>query len=186
NGSLSQFGLRFWDYVGDHIDGLAAIMGDDSIQVASVRYSDRYLQSPAYILLLASLLEPILVKMKSHDATIFTMFKDNDRLGSKIYHDWCDQEHFRDFTLSWLKERNDIFFDLEVADSNREIPHGRKLEVSFSNGVMVRIRFDQGVGYWRFDRSPDFNFSKEVEELVDELISRLSTLSVRNSESWET
>src|SRR5690606_40383710 len=73
NGSLSQFGLRFWDYVGDHIDGLAALMRDDSIQVASVRYSDRYLQSPAYILLLASLLEPILVKMKSHDATIFTM-----------------------------------------------------------------------------------------------------------------
>src|SRR5690606_27292744 len=161
---LYSFPTRRSSDLGDHIDGLAALMRDDSIQVASVRYSDRYLQSPAYILLLASLLEPILVKMKSHDATIFTMFKDHERIGSKIYHDWCDQQHFRDFTLSWLKEQNDIFFDLEIADSNREIPHGRKLEVSLSNGALIRIRFDQGVGDWRFGRSYDFDFLNQVDE----------------------
>ncbi|MDO6749033.1 hypothetical protein, partial [Gilvimarinus sp. 1_MG-2023] len=97
-----------------------------------------------------------------------------------------DEQHFRDFTLGWLSKRSGVYFDLEVVDSNRDIPHSRKLDIAFSNGSLLRIRFDQGVGYWRLGGSPNFDFSEEADVLIDGMSDRLATLKVHNSESWET
>lgn len=34
-------------------------------------------------------------------------------------------------------------FDMEIVSANREIPHHRKLEINFSDGRTLVVRFDQ-------------------------------------------
>tara|TARA_R110002167_G_scaffold366385_1_gene595643 strand:+ start:3579 stop:9878 length:6300 start_codon:yes stop_codon:yes gene_type:complete len=186
NGSLSQFGQRFWEYLGEQFDGLSEILTDDAVRVTSLRYSDRYLQSPSYILMLTSMLATMAARMDGHNATVHTLFKQHDRRTYKLFHDWSDEAHFRDFTLGWLSDQTGVYFDLDIADSNRDIPHSRKLEVEFSNGRLLRIRFDQGVGYWRLEGATHFDFTKDSDWLIDDMGNRSRSLTVRNSESWET
>jgi DEAD/DEAH box helicase domain-containing protein len=186
NGSLSQFGQRFWEYLGERFDGLSEILMDDAVRITSLRYSDRYLQSPSYILMLTSMLAPMAARMDGHNATVHTLFKQHDRRPFKLFHDWSDEAHFRDFTLGWLSDQTGVYFDLDIADSNRDIPHSRKLEVEFSNGRRLRIRFDQGVGYWRLEGATHFDFTKDSDWLIDDMGNRSRSLTVRNSESWET
>ena len=70
--------------------------------------------------------------------------------------------------------------------TNRDIPHHRKLEISFSNGVLLRVRFDQGVGYWRLEGATNFEFSEDSGWLVDDVGKRMSAIKIRSVESWAT
>ena len=187
DGSLRDFGKRFWEYLLEHVDGLKEILSVEGSAVASIAYSDRYLQCPSYILLLTSLLEPVASKLvEGRSATLKTLFKRKDRSGYKMFHDWDDQQHFEDFIQAWIIDQCGTNVDLELKNSNRDIPHHRKLEVEFTNGVTLRIRFDQGVGYWRLDGRTHYDFSENIDVLVEDVGTRMSTLRVRHSESWAT
>ena len=187
NGNLRSFGKRFWAYLCEHVDDLDERLNGKTVYVTSVSYSDRYLQCPAYVVMLASLLAPIASTLdKGQVATVKTLFKYKDRTGYKMFHDWSDQGHFEDFTKSWLADQCKADFELDVVNANRDIPHHRKLDVRFSDDSLLRIRFDQGVGYWRLNGPINFDFSEEVAWLEDDLAKRISALKVGNSESWET
>ncbi|WP_348253742.1 hypothetical protein, partial [Salmonella enterica] len=69
-----------------------------------------------------------------------------------------------------------------------DIAHHRKLMVSFSNGQALKIRFDQGRGYWRmvFARAyRDFDFNDDVASQLGNMAEACVEGQVDNSEeSW--
>ena len=187
DGNIRNFGKRFWEYLATHVEGIDRLLNDDGVEVTAISYSDRYLQCPSYVLMITSLLVPFAKKLAStQPTTIKTLFKSNDRSGYKMFHDWDNQDQFEAFTKAWLKDQSGAVPDLDIVRTNRDIPHHRKLEISFSNGTLLRVRFDQGVGYWRLEGATNFEFSEDPGWLVDDIGKRMSAIKVRSVESWAT
>ena len=82
---------------------------------------------------------------------------------SLLWHDWADHEQ-RDAAL--LAALEYVGFNADVY-SEAAIEHGRMLRLTFESGHQVRIRLDQGMSYWRADRTPGqsylnaFNFKAD-------------------------
>jgi ATP-dependent helicase YprA (DUF1998 family) len=187
DGNLRNFGKRFWDYLSEEVEGLASCLNSDEIAVTAMSYTDRYLQSPAYILMLTSILAPIAEKLTADkNGSLKTLFKMKDRSGHLMFHDWAEDDHFEEFTKAWLLDQCRVNFDLDVVNANRDIPHHRKLEIKLSDGRTLIVRFDQGVGYWRVEGNSKFDFSEDVDYLVGTTKDRIGSLKVRSLESWAT
>ena len=189
NGPLSQFGQRFWDVVFDGHDKAQTLMKTN--RVTHIHYTDRYLQNPVALALLSALLNPLKTLMtQDADVAIETLFKNKDRLGNRPFHDWMSEADFQDFADQWFTASLGKAADIRVFDYSRDIPHHRKLMLSFDNGQVLKIRFDQGMGYWRIDfpyiwRSFDFN---------DDVTSQLHNMAkacqegkvINGEENWST
>lgn len=187
DGNLRNFGTRFWNYLSEKVEGLSTYLNSDGISVVAMSYTDRYLQSPAYIFMLTSILAPIASKLDAgKNGSLKTLFKMKDRSGYLMFHDWAEDDHFEEFTKAWLSDQCGVSFDLDVVNTNREIPHHRKLEINFPDGQILIVRFDQGVGYWRVEGNTKFDFSEDVDYLVNTTKDRIGMLKVRSSESWAT
>lgn len=77
--------------------------------------------------------------------TLDTLFKDKDRPGNRPFHDWMSIADFQDFADQWFAAALGRPVELTVFDSPRDIPHHRKLTVTFEDGQVLKIRFDQGM-----------------------------------------
>lgn len=56
----------------------------------------------------------------------------------------------------------------------RDTPHGRTLELSFQSGKVLRLRFDQGVSYWRCsNRSTRFDFAETSADRAAKDLGRI-------------
>jgi len=77
-----------------------------------------------------------------------------------------------------------------VCDSPRDIPHHRKLTLAFEDGQVLKIRFDQGMGYWRINFASkwyNFDFNDNVSFQSGNMALACKEGSVANSEeSWAT
>lgn len=187
DGNLRNFGKRFWNYLSEEVEGLASCLNSEEVSITSLSYTDRYLQSPAYILMLTSILSPIAAKLDANkNGSLKTLFKMKDRSGHLMFHDWAEDDHFEEFTKAWLLDQCRVNFDLDVVNANRDIPHHRKLEIKLSDGRTLIVRFDQGVGYWRVEGNSKFDFSEDVDYLVGTTKDRIGSLKVRSLESWAT
>jgi hypothetical protein len=62
--------------------------------------------------------------------------------------------------------------------------------VSFDNGQALKIRFDQGMGYWRINFARawrDFNFNDDVSFQLGNMAQACAEgLVVNSEESWAT
>lgn len=69
-------------------------------------------------------------------------------------------------------------------------PHHRKLTVTFEDGQVLKIRFDQGMGYWRINFSSQwhyFDFRDDVSFQLVKMAQACKEGNVANSEeSWAT
>lgn len=189
NGPLSQFGQRFWDMLfNDHKEALSLIKNK---RITRVHYTDRYLQNPVALALLGALMQP-LKPLLADDAELAldTLFKPKNRLGNRPFHDWKSEADFQDFADQWFAAAMGKAVDIVVFDSSREVPHHRKLTVTFDNGQTLKIRFDQGMGYWRIDFPyvwRNFDFSDDVAFQLGKMAQACLEGKVLNSEeSWAT
>lgn len=152
NGPLSQFGQRFWDVLFNDHEEAQSLM--NNTRITGVHYTDRYLQNPVALALLGSILRPLKTKLTDGaEVTLDTLFKDKDRPGNRPFHDWMSIADFQDFADQWFAAALGRPVELTVFDSPRDIPHHRKLTVTFEDGQVLKIRFDQGMGYWRINFS---------------------------------
>ncbi|SFR09045.1 hypothetical protein SAMN04487773_2469 [Enterobacter sp. kpr-6] len=189
NGPFSQFGQRFWDVLFDGHEKVQNLMKTN--RITHIHYTDRYLQNPVALALLSTLLKPLKTLMtKDAEVVIDTLFKNKDRPGNRPSHDWMSEADFQDFADQWFAASMGKAADITVFDYPRDIPHHRKLMVNFDNGQVLKIRFDQGMGYWRIDfpyvwRSFDFN---------DDVTSQLHKMAkackegkvINGEENWST
>lgn len=189
NGPLSQFGQRFWDVLFNDHEEAQSLM--NNTRITGVHYTDRYLQNPVALALLGSILRPLKTKLTDGaEVTLDTLFKDKDRPGNRPFHDWMSIADFQDFADQWLAAALGRPVELTVFDSPRDIPHHRKLTVTFEDGQVLKIRFDQGMGYWRINFSSQwhyFDFRDDVSFQLVKMAQACKEGNVANSEeSWAT
>lgn len=189
NGPLSQFGQRFWDVLFNDHEEAQSLM--NNTRITGVNYTDRYLQNPVALALLGSILRPLKTKLTDGaEVTLDTLFKDKDRPGNRPFHDWMSIADFQDFADQWFAAALGRPVELTVFDSPRDIPHHRKLTVTFEDGQVLKIRFDQGMGYWRINFSSQwhyFDFRDDVSFQLVKMAQACKEGNVANSEeSWAT
>lgn len=189
NGPLSQFGQRFWDVLFNDHEEAQSLM--NNTRITGVHYTDRYLQNPVALALLGSILRPLKTKLTDGaEVTLDTLFKDKDRPGNRPFHDWMGIADFQDFADQWFAAALGRPVELTVFDSPRDIPHHRKLTVTFEDGQVLKIRFDQGMGYWRINFSSQwhyFDFRDDVSFQLVKMAQACKEGNVANSEeSWAT
>ena len=189
NGPLSQFGQRFWDVLFNDHEEAQSLM--NNTRITGVHYTDRYLQNPVALALLGSILRPLKTKLTDGaEVTLDTLFKDKDRPGNRPFHDWMSIADFQDFADQWCSAALGRPVELTVFDSPRDIPHHRKLTVTFEDGQVLKIRFDQGMGYWRINFSSQwhyFDFRDDVSFQLVKMAQACKEGNVANSEeSWAT
>lgn len=189
NGPLLTFGDRFWALISEKPQ-IAEVLA--TATVSRIHYSDRYIQNPAVITILGTLLKFLKGRIAS-DAKfqISTLFKSGKLQGRKAFDDWARQDDFEFFASKWLSAMAGRTVDLVVEASNRDVPHRRRLDLDFEDGRSLRVRFDQGIAYWqvRFSSHADmwFDFDLEAQDQLMHMAKVVETAKVQNSEQkWST
>lgn len=189
NGPVSQFGQRFWNLLTESQDDIQRLLTE--CRVTRIHYSDRYLQNPVALALLGGLLKTLKPMLTQEaEVTIDTLFRSKERPGNKPFHDWMSEADFQDFADQWFAASMGRAVEIQAFNSGRDIPHHRKLMVSFDNGQALKIRFDQGMGYWRINFARawrDFNFNDDVSFQLGNMAQACAEgLVVNSEESWAT
>ncbi|RLP54977.1 MAG: DEAD/DEAH box helicase [Ketobacter sp.] len=189
NGNISNFGMRLFEMLAKESEAFGTAL--NSKKIRTIHYSDRYLQSPTSILMLESLIRPLKDRMlEEASVKVKSLFKTKDRVGSRVFHDWCYKQDFEAFAKKWLSRGCDAQVEFDVCDYARDIPHHRMLNIEFESGPSVRIRFDQGVGYWRlFFRNTRDSYLDMRDSAEDQVLtlSRVGgAIKVQNSDNWAT
>ncbi len=191
NGSLNHFGGAFWTLLLEHDEGLRKLLSEE--QLMSISYSDRYIQTPASMLLIAEIINA-LCKYKSEisSITINTLYQEKERMGKCLHHDWQDKDEFVEGYKKWLEYLSSTDTTVVCHMNRRDIPHRRQLILAFSSGRKVSLKFDQGVGYWQlYEPNSHYstvlhNFNSDIDIQLGSLQKLQKSLSVRNSEDWST
>jgi hypothetical protein len=190
NGSLLQFGERFWELLGAKERQVADVISTANIK--KLTYSDRYIQNPAVVTILGSVLKSLKSRISANSVVqVKTLFKSGRMQGRKVFDDWASQDDFEFFARNWLSAMIGCQIQLIVESSNREIPHHRALELEFEDGRALKVRFDQGVAYWqvRFGSHSDmwFDFDQASQDQLMHMARVVETARVQNSEQkWAT
>ena len=92
NGEIKTFGDRFWTLIGDTFPSLKKDF--EGSLLSEIKYTDRYLQSPWYIILFGELIRalPRSVDTSFELQTLFSIKLANGKL---INHDWSDSNNSR-------------------------------------------------------------------------------------------
>lgn len=155
DGNLRAFGQRFWEHVKDQHGAVKDILENESEQLLSISYTDRYLHSPVNLALLFQVVKGLRgtignERASDFDLKLVTTWKNAPQppyyYQNKIKHDWHDSAQ-RDEVIKLLFDEPGINFSLEVKDK-ADTSHGRFLEAKFSSGRTLVVRFDQGVSFW--------------------------------------
>lgn len=190
NGSLLQFGERFWQLLGASDQQVAQAISTTKIK--KIIYSDRYIQNPAVITILGSVLKSLKSRLSEGAAVqVITLFKSGKIQRKKAFDDWTNQDDFELFACNWLSAMVGEKINFYVESSNRDIPHHRKLHLELDDGSVLKIRFDQGVAYWqvRFGSHSDmwFNFDLPPKDQLMHMARVVETARIQNSEQkWST
>lgn len=154
DGSLQGFGKRFFDLVvTEHIASKNLLNKDD--EIVKVLYSDRYLFTPLSIALLADVISGLreIVGVGRWAISKFDIVTANcrpsgeNRAKNTVWADWNDTS-IRDEVVKSTFDYMGIETSIQ-SGSTAITGHGRLLEIEFSSGSRLTIRFDQGVSYWR-------------------------------------
>ena len=116
--------------------------------VENVTYTDRYLISPISIGLVISIFAHVKATMGIRDFEIITCHPSpsGDKKPYCIADNFCNVDDVNDFIDSVCRTYGINVYP-EFASKN-DIDHGRCLTFTLTNGEVVRILFDQGMGYW--------------------------------------
>ena len=190
NGRYTSFGIKFWAFIAEQDERISRALSQSKIQ--KISYSDRYLQNPVAIALLGSIffaLKPAIEQ--SAEVSIHTLFKSVQLAGKRIHDDWCDQDDYEKYAKTWLSGMTGRPLNLAMAGSNREIPHSRQLSITFNDGHKLKLRLDQGFGYWRlkFNNFNDnfFDFNASANEQLTLMVERVERAEVNNfDQKWST
>lgn len=184
DGPVRSFGARFWKLIGASVDQPLDVLMQGGLK--SVSYTDRYLQSPALLAILGSVLQSMKNWFDDRvDVEVRTAFHAKHRTANRVFDDWTEQGDFARFATQWLSKMTGSAVGVVIARSNRDIAHHRTLKLEFEHGRWLEIRLDQGFGYWqiRCAASEDrwFDFGLPVEDQLMHLARIAEGAQVKGS-----
>lgn len=155
DGTLQGFGKRLWKTILSEHPATSSLFREESADISVITYTDRYLFTPLSLALLAQVLDGLretvgLGRWAIDEIQIFTTARrqaGDNRTRNTLWSDWDDNQRRDEVAKSTLE-----YLGIEatiVSASNTATAHGRVLEVDFSSGRRLTLRFDQGVSYWR-------------------------------------
>ncbi|WP_342208494.1 DEAD/DEAH box helicase [Shewanella xiamenensis] len=191
NGKLLQFGERFWMHLFKGDSNLLKLLSNKDIE--SVHYSDRYIQSPSTLLMLAEIISALCsVKPSINSIKISTLFHTKEKSGVFLHHDWTNESDFISAYQMWIESKAGIKPEVICHNSKLDIAHRRQLNLILKGGEVVSIKLDQGLGYWNI-KDPFSKYSTVRFEFGNDLRGQLNFLKkieadsvVTNSNSWST
>ncbi|MEM0514269.1 DEAD/DEAH box helicase [Pseudoalteromonas sp. YIC-827] len=191
NGSLIAFGDKFWSEILTTNPELNSLL--ESGQVNSIKYSDRYIQNPSSMMMLAEIFSSICKRFNSvQSIALESLYHTKDRLGKFLHHDWQDEDDFVLAYKVWLEYKTGIKPQFNCYQARRDIAHRRLLILEMGSGQQLTIKLDQGVGYWQLKEnysrfsSVKFDFYTTIEAQLKSLKELEPNLAVKNSEDWST
>lgn len=187
--SVNDFAEKFWAKVLP-ISKLHDLVNDEVIEI---EYSDRYLQSPANIILITSLLKGIkkLLGIRPR-LTITTCFRNKQIQDEKLYSDFSKREVFDSFFINYFEDQLSQKLNLQIPDS--KIDHARFLLFRLKSGKKIELRLDQGVGFWQIKyiewpkvkEDRDFPFNESFQKQLLWVKRQETNLCVRSEENFKT
>jgi DEAD/DEAH box helicase domain-containing protein len=185
NGPVTAFGKAFWQQLSQQFEPLQQALATQKL--VSISYSDRYLQSPWSLMLLAEIINT-LPNTHKPALTINTLFARKDRQGYQVHHDWLHESDFAEVYQGWFKHVIGLPVTLNIATARHQLAHRRLMVLQFASGLQVMIRFDQGVGYWVLERnlSNAFDFAATAEEQCIQIAKLSAAGKIKNSFGWST
>lgn len=169
DGAAQGFGGRFWSLLRTASPKLAARLDDEADPLQKVSYSDRYLRNPLAMSLLVDLvyaLTQTACGSNRFDVEVVSQTFANIRQNYGRWWDDWDNHSDRDSVLQQVLLDCDLTARVHSVDAE-QIEHARILELHFESGLQLRLRLDQGVSFWRQQRShyqPRFGFAQSVAE----------------------
>ncbi|TCM67538.1 uncharacterized protein DUF1998 [Acinetobacter calcoaceticus] len=158
NDSVDGFAQKFWSKILP-VSKLNNLVNDE---VVEIEYSDRYLQSPANIILISSLFKEIKKLLGIRPKlTITTCFKNKQARDEKLYSDFNQFDVFEKFFINYFEDQLSQKLNLHICRS--KIDHPRYFIFSLKSGRKIDIRLDQGVEYWQIK----YNNWREIKEKGD-------------------
>ncbi len=164
NGNLKRFGSQFWKYLSkEHQPTRAQLESSDT--VTAIRYQDRYLFSPLSVRILYEIVKTLKNQVGSDRWAAGKMVLDTLACRPRpgyggppqkfLWSDWYD-DATRAEVIEILFDKLGMQTDMALKEK-RDAAHGRLLEIEFASGHQLRIRFDQGVSYWRVSRRSEYH-----------------------------
>lgn len=178
NGPVSNFGMKFWQFIIEGHPAVKELLLDKSLTVKSVQYSDRYLKSPItsalFVLLIESLKKMVGTKRWGKINVALNTCDIKPQTGGQMsflmWHDWGENTIRRDILKALFDTRE---LELDVYSKRiMDVPHKRELTVEFMSGDKICIFLDQGVSYWKFQNSlnrAEFDFSSSASQQAKRL-----------------
>ena len=147
NGSVDDFGKRFWDFLAKGSAHAKEALGASAID--RILYEDRYLRSP----LPAKLLYEVLAELKRRgfvdsetDIEIRTTEPRAAKQPRRVDHDWL---HPHTAQIALEGTFGTLGRSVRVKHkSYRDTPHWRQMSFCFRDGRVWTVRLDQGFGFW--------------------------------------
>ncbi|MGE9766265.1 DUF1998 domain-containing protein [Acinetobacter baumannii] len=164
---VDAFAYKFWSKILP-VSKLNNLVNDE---VVEIEYSDRYLQSPANIILISSLFKEIKNLLGNRPKfTITTFFKNKQVQEERLYSDFRQLDEFNNFFINYFEDQLSQKLNLNISRS--KIDHSRYFIFSLKSGKKVDIRLDQGVGYWQIkyinwreiQEKGDFPFLESIQK----------------------
>jgi hypothetical protein len=159
NGPLHGFGKRFWLTLALEHSGVGALLHSRDAELLNITYSDRYLYSPLSLAILLEVVRGLRGELgqKRWGRPVLKVVTTNHRgsgegfARSVVWADWQDLAARDEVATQIFRS---VGMDMQLQTMQRaSTQHARLLEVSFSGNVVVSIRLDQGVSYWRVSTS---------------------------------
>lgn len=185
NGEIKSFGDRFWLFACVQYKQLASEFKNSELM--EVAYTDRYLQSPWYIIMLGEIIRGLPFNSKT-SFEVHTLFSTKTGAGRFINNDWADSSDMVEVISLWFQEGIKLPCFIDLHKDRTDISHRRELTLKFKNGNEYCIGFDQGVGYWNHDlpRNKHYFDFQDVSKQLVQMCEAWENGSVKNGFDWKT
>lgn len=176
DGPAPGFGRRFWQLMSRQAPDFVQRLQTDG--VAEATYTDRYLQTPITVRLLAEVLAAMPGRLVDTRLLIRSARAAGQRKPGWAIHHSFDEDGIRKAVIAEVLGISDI-----AIQDRRQLPHARSLELRLASGATVRVLLDQGFGAWRTDETRhDFRASPKIQAAsIRKLAARVFMEHLRGS-----
>ncbi|RDV39635.1 DUF1998 domain-containing protein [Bradymonadaceae bacterium TMQ3] len=164
DGPIDYMGRRFWSLIKKSYKKCAERL-DSKVDIVSVKYSDRYINSPLIVALVDRVIRWLdqEVGLSNAEVTIQTLplVKNNRGRATYVHDSWDNSRDHRKILEAVFAQYGQNGGDVQLPDISR-IPHNRTLLVVWSDGSKLSVMLDHGFGFLKMRGYESFDFSSEI------------------------